>query len=207
MLAIEWVVLIGAVTAVIGGVIGLFVGRRNGGDKERIAELEKALSSKEDELTEYRSQVFNEFAETAEKFRSLDQSYHALHRQLATSSASLLGDQATPLLTQSAVPEDSGAEDQVEVVQDSVDDNLKESPPESAEMSAEMSAEVSAEVSVEEVEIDLDEIVVDETIVDETIVHEAVVEETMPDVPTLTEPVDSGDDLASDIETSAKRRG
>jgi uncharacterized membrane-anchored protein YhcB (DUF1043 family) len=199
VLAIEWVVLIGAVTAGIGGVIGLFVGRRNGGDKERISELEKTLSSKEDELTEYRSQVFNEFAETAEKFRSLDQSYHALHRQLATSSASLLGDQATPLLTQSAVPEDSGADEQVEVVQDSVDDNLEESPPESAEM--------SAEVSVEEVEIDLDEIVVDEHVVDETITDEAFADKTIPDVPTLTEPVDSGDDLEPNIETSATRRG
>jgi uncharacterized membrane-anchored protein YhcB (DUF1043 family) len=203
VLAIEWVVLIGAVTAGIGGVIGLFVGRRNGGDKERISELEKTLSSKEDELTEYRSQVFNEFAETAEKFRSLDQSYHALHRQLATSSASLLGDQATPLLTQSAVPEDSGADEQVEVVQDSVDDNLEESPPESAEMSAEM----SAEVSVEEVEIDLDEIVVDEHVVDETIADEAFADKNIPDVPTLTEPVDSGDDLEPNIETSATRRG
>jgi uncharacterized membrane-anchored protein YhcB (DUF1043 family) len=199
VLAIEWVVLIGAVTAGIGGVIGLFVGRRNGGDKERISELEKTLLSKEDELTEYRSQVFNEFAETAEKFRSLDQSYHALHRQLATSSASLLGDQATPLLTQSAVPEDSGADEQVEVVQDSVDDNLEESPPESAEM--------SAEVSVEEVEIDLDEIVVDEHVVDETITDEAFADKTIPDVPTLTEPVDSGDDLEPNIETSATRRG
>lgn len=170
MLAIEWVVLVGAVTAVIGGVIGLFVGRRNGDDKERISQLETALSDKEGELTKYRSEVFNEFSETAEKFKSLDQSYHALHRQLATSSASLLGDQAMPLLIQSVVVEahDTPTDTQLDIIQEGVEESAEES------------------------QIELDEIVVDENFAE---------------VPTLTEPFESGDDLASDTETSATRRG
>ena len=181
MLAIEWVVLVSAVTAVIGGVIGLFVGRRSGADKDRISQLETAVADKEDELIKYRAQVFNEFAETAEKFRSLDQSYHALHRQLATSSASLLGDQATPLLTQSAVVEvdDSTADTQVDVIQESAEGGDGET------------IEENAEETVGESELNLDEIVVDETVVD---------------VPTLTEPLESGVDLALDNETSASRR-
>ena len=185
MLAIEWVVLVSAVTAVIGGVIGLFVGRRSGADKDRISQLETAVADKEDELIKYRAQVFNEFAETAEKFRSLDQSYHALHRQLATSSASLLGDQATPLLTQSAVVEvdDSTADTQVDVIQESAEGGDGET--------IEENAEETVGESVGESELNLDEIVVDETVVD---------------VPTLTEPLESGVDLALDNETSASRR-
>ncbi|MCZ6708735.1 MAG: DUF1043 family protein, partial [Gammaproteobacteria bacterium] len=61
-------------------------------------DLEAELESARDENTEYRREVFDQFAETARKFRNLDESYQDLHRQLAESASVLCGEAAGPLL-------------------------------------------------------------------------------------------------------------
>ena len=97
------------------------------GTRMQMQALESQLNSSRDELANYRQEVFQQLSDTADKFRNLDQSYHALHRQLATSAAMLCGDQATsllagdiePLLTQVEQAEQSEEiidEEEIEIV-------------------------------------------------------------------------------------------
>lgn len=105
-MAVEWVVGIAILSVVVGYVIGRYV-RFGGGAQNRVTELESALSTAQEELADYKSEVFGQFAGTAEKFRALDRSYNELHRQLAQSSVALCGDAATPLLENSGTPTES----------------------------------------------------------------------------------------------------
>jgi len=96
-MAVEMVIGIAALALLGGAAIGYLLGKgRN--NSARVQELEEALASSQSELADYRSEVYGQFAETAEKFRALDKSYNDLHRQLAESSVALCGDEATPLL-------------------------------------------------------------------------------------------------------------
>lgn len=88
---------IGVLSLLVALGIGYLIGAR-GTKKARVVELEGALETAQEELTEYKREVFGQFAETADKFRALDKSYHDLHRHLAASSVALCGDAATPLL-------------------------------------------------------------------------------------------------------------
>ncbi len=113
VVAIEWVIAI-----VIGGLLlGLAAGwwgvSRIGGGKAKVAELQQALDNANEEMADYKREVFGEFAETAEKFRALDKSYNDLHRQLAKSSVALCGDSATPLLAGPG-PEEALEEKEIE---------------------------------------------------------------------------------------------
>jgi|GEM_PF-3344889 len=108
-MVIEWVVGIAVVSMLVGVALGYFLPLGNA-KKARVSELENALDTAQQELTDYKNEVFSQFATTAEKFRNLDESYQALHQQLARSSVDLCGDAATPLLsaaTVSSIAEDS----------------------------------------------------------------------------------------------------
>ena len=105
-----WVLISGVIGLVAGALI-VFVSFRTGAlQKGKVVELENQLSAAQDELSDYKQQVFSQFADTAEKFRTLDESYHALHRQLAESSVALCGDQATPLLPSATMPQEAIAD-------------------------------------------------------------------------------------------------
>ena len=95
-MAIELVVGIAVVSLLLGLGIGYFLPPGNA-EKARVAELEAALDTSQQELSDYKSEVFGQFSDTAQKFRALDKSYNDLHRQLAQSSVALCGDAATPL--------------------------------------------------------------------------------------------------------------
>ncbi len=97
-MAIEWVVGIGVLSLLLGFGIAQLFQMGGGKQKSRVAELESALEEANDELADYKKEVFGQFAQTAEKFRALDHSYQDLHQQLAQSAVSLCGDAATPLL-------------------------------------------------------------------------------------------------------------
>ncbi|MCR9260805.1 MAG: DUF1043 family protein [Pseudomonadaceae bacterium] len=108
-MVIEWVVGIAVISMLVGVALGYYLPLGNA-KKARVSELETALDSAQQELADYKSEVFSQFATTAEKFRNLDESYQALHQQLARSSVDLCGDAATPLLsaaTVSALTEES----------------------------------------------------------------------------------------------------
>lgn len=98
-MAIELVVGLAVAALLIGGLAGYFLRGRDSKNQEKIATLESELENSQNELSEYRQAVFQQFSDTADKFKTLDESYNALHRQLATSAVALCGDQGTPLLT------------------------------------------------------------------------------------------------------------
>ena len=115
-MAVELVVVIAVSALVVGGLIGYLIKGRDSASREQIAQLEAELEASQSELQDYRQEVVQQFSDTAEKFKTLDESYHALHRQLATSSVALCGDAGAPLLT--AASEPLVAESEVAEVQD-----------------------------------------------------------------------------------------
>lgn len=227
MLAIEWVVLVGGVAALLGGGIGYAASARGGG-KKRVSELETALGEKEAELSSYRADVLSQFAETAEKFKNLDASYHALHRQLATSAVALCGDQATPLLTQDlgnagadrALDEQDVVELEVTEMADeadaqSVDQTDAAEPAEAADQTDTPDDIATEQSSVKETDEDVGAAALAEADEDLDQVAQAaaeragdeeiVVAEELGDVPVLTEHVETDDDVDGEGRTTRER--
>ena len=102
--AIEMVFVIG-LACLLAGILITFLMMRNGlfaGGK--VGQLQQELDQAKEEMSDYKAQVFEQFSDTADKFKNLDDSYQALHKQLAASSLALCGDQATRLLP-AAAPE------------------------------------------------------------------------------------------------------
>lgn len=99
MYSLAWLVVVGVTAAVAGAAAGYLVAQVRSQARERIRDLEAELGKARDELAGYRREVFEQFAETARKFKALDESYGDLHRQLASSASLLCGEAAGPLLT------------------------------------------------------------------------------------------------------------
>ena len=87
------IVLVGTL-AVAGG---FFIARLTGSGR-KVKELQMQLEAKQAELDEYRREVFEQFGETAKKFKTLNDSYVDLHAQLAKSASLLCGDMAVDSL-------------------------------------------------------------------------------------------------------------
>ena len=88
MYSIETIVIISLLMLLIGGIIGLVIGRTsNAPDRKR--ELENQLSSAKEELTAYQQSVTKHFLETSEKVTELTQSYRDLHEHLAKGALQL----------------------------------------------------------------------------------------------------------------------
>jgi uncharacterized membrane-anchored protein YhcB (DUF1043 family) len=98
MYSLAWLVVVGVTAAVAGAAVGYLVAQVRSQARERIQDLEAELGKAQDELAGYRREVFEQFAETARKFKTLDESYSDLHRQLASSASLLCGEAAGPLL-------------------------------------------------------------------------------------------------------------
>ncbi len=85
---------LGGLLAVAGG---FFIARLTGSGR-KVKELQMQLEAKQAELDDYRREVFEQFGETAKKFKTLNDSYVDLHAQLAKSAALLCGDLAADTL-------------------------------------------------------------------------------------------------------------
>ena len=74
----------------LGGLLaaagGYYVARFTGSGR-KTQELQLQLEAKQAELVDYRRVVFEQFGETAQKFKTLNDSYVDLHRQLAKSAS------------------------------------------------------------------------------------------------------------------------
>jgi uncharacterized membrane-anchored protein YhcB (DUF1043 family) len=185
-MVIEWVVGIAVVSMLVGVALGYFLPLGNA-KKARVSELENALDTAQQELADYKSEVFNQFATTAEKFRNLDESYQALHQQLARSSVDLCGDAATPLL--SAAPASSIAEDS----SDSAVEESKFSQEDLDAQAPDVPETATTETNVGEIE---DEILVAEASA------ELQAEDSQESVPTLTErDADFSSEVESEVES------
>lgn len=181
-MVIEWVVGIAVVSMLIGVALGYFLPLGNA-KKARVSELENALDTAQQELADYKDQVFSQFATTAEKFRNLDESYQALHQQLARSSVDLCGDAATPLL--SAAPVSSIAEES----NDSVAEENKFSEEDLDAQAPDVDETATTQTKAGEIE---DEILVAE------VSSELQADDTEESVPTLTE---RDADFSSEVES------
>ncbi|MCR9279770.1 MAG: DUF1043 family protein [Pseudomonadaceae bacterium] len=95
----------GVVIAVVALLIGLMIGRTTG-KARKASDLADELEKTKEEFDTYRGEVVQQFADTAGKFRRLNESYGDLHKQLATSAAVLCADRADDILL--ALPDASG---------------------------------------------------------------------------------------------------
>lgn len=138
-MGLELVIGIAVGALVIGAMLGYFL-PLGGAKKARVAELEAALETAQEELADYKREVYGEFAETAEKFRALDKSYHELHQQLAKSSVTLCGDAATPLLESQGQDTQALAAEEIVVAESSPEDVA---PPQTEVAQAEADAQFS----------------------------------------------------------------
>jgi uncharacterized membrane-anchored protein YhcB (DUF1043 family) len=135
-MTIEIVIALTVVALGVGGVLGYFLKGRDKVSATRIVTLEEALAASQTELADYRQDVVQQFSDTADKFKVLDASYHALHRQLASSAVALCGDQGTPLLTaadrpaltEPEVPSEILPEHDVAVDEDKASDEACQNP-------------------------------------------------------------------------------
>lgn len=94
----EWLIGVGLGALLIGTLIGFVLRQFAFGGARKERDLRSALESTQEELTDYRQQVYDEYEETARKFKTLTESYDDLHRHLANSAMTLVGDAAGPLL-------------------------------------------------------------------------------------------------------------
>jgi uncharacterized membrane-anchored protein YhcB (DUF1043 family) len=106
MVGVEWLIVTALLALAAGWGLSLISGKRTGKAGARIRELENELEATRQELDDYKDQVIAQFSETARKFQSLDDSYTALHRQLAESSSLLCGVAPGPLLAAPAPREE-----------------------------------------------------------------------------------------------------
>ncbi len=98
MYELHWLIGVGVGALLLGAIIGLALGRTLIRSR-KTKDLEASLETAETALRDYRAEVYDQFAETARKFETLNESYHELHRHLASSANVLLGEGiSTPLL-------------------------------------------------------------------------------------------------------------
>ncbi len=91
--------------AIVALVAGVFIGRTTGRAR-KASDLADELEKTKEEFETYRGEVVQQFADTAGKFRRLNETYGDLHKQLATSAAVLCADRADDILL--ALPDARG---------------------------------------------------------------------------------------------------
>lgn len=94
MYTLEWLIGTGAAAAVVGALIGWLIARTAYRGK-RATDLAAELEQTQEELANYKQEVYEQFGETARKFKNLNDSYADLHKQLATSASVLCADMDT----------------------------------------------------------------------------------------------------------------
>ncbi|MEM1231463.1 MAG: DUF1043 family protein [Pseudomonadota bacterium] len=195
----EWVAGIGIAALLVGLLVGIVLGRSSFTGR-RAKDLEAELESAQNALTEYRAEVYDQFAETARKFETLNSSYNDLHRHLANSASTLLGDGAgTPLLRGPAEPAEDGStiEGDAATVESEPDPSADETPSGAdadtaadTEAATESGAEAEATAPADETTTAVEEPTAGETESEQTAADETPAE-TVAETDAATEPVPS----------------
>ncbi len=97
MYSLEWLIASISTAAVIGAFIGYWISASSS-TKKQAEKLEADLAESRASFEAYRKEVFDEFSETASKFKSLNASYVDLHQHLARSANTLCGETAASIL-------------------------------------------------------------------------------------------------------------
>lgn len=160
--------------AIVAMLVGLLIGRSTG-KARKASDLADELEKTKEEFETYRGEVVQQFADTAGKFRTLNESYGDLHKQLATSAAVLCADRADDILL--ALPDASGAstsdvDDVIDVAEEPVADAAAETavtnPVVDADSAADPATNASSdsadlsEAEITDVDVQLDAEVEDE---------------------------------------------
>jgi uncharacterized membrane-anchored protein YhcB (DUF1043 family) len=105
--SVPWVAALAAAVVALG--IGVWLGRRSSRDlREQCRDLEGRLQIAEEDMTRYRGQVSEHFAETSQLLRDLTLQYRTVYEHLAEGARVLCPDGATllaPSLAEAALPE------------------------------------------------------------------------------------------------------
>lgn len=171
-------VLGGVGIALAGIAIGVVIGRVTGRAR-KAAELEEELEQTKEAFEDYRTEVVQQFADTAGKFRRLNESYSDLHQQLATSASVLCADRAGDVLL--ALPDSAGTpavaehdneatidaasepvEAETAIVEEVVDESPSAAPEGAADAVPEAADSMSSDVTDSVAEVDLPEQDLDE---------------------------------------------
>jgi hypothetical protein len=74
---------------ILGVLIGVVIQKSNGTDGKRVTRLQQKLAESEEKHIKYQAQVSEHFLETARKVQTLNNSYQAVHEQLAHGATKL----------------------------------------------------------------------------------------------------------------------
>ncbi|MDP6375679.1 MAG: DUF1043 family protein [Pseudomonadales bacterium] len=120
--ALLWIIGAGVGGLLLGTRAASFIARSRS-ERHEIERLTAELAQAETALDTYRAEVFEEFAQTAVKFKALNDSYSDLHQQLARSASVLCGEPAAnALLEEPGVPSLEALGDELEV-EDRIDED------------------------------------------------------------------------------------
>ncbi len=96
---------------IVGLIIGVLMGKRSSGGYQLSQQLENELETSKQELDSYKDNVQQHFSETAEAFKSLNESYGNLHSKLAAGAGLLCTDQNNTLMLDKPGSDNQGAEE------------------------------------------------------------------------------------------------
>lgn len=98
MCPLEFVIPIAVGAAVLGVIIGYLASKKMGASLKAQALLQQQIEELQNQQQNYRSDVSDHFAETAQLFNQLTNSYRNVHNHLAEGAQKLAGESATNIL-------------------------------------------------------------------------------------------------------------
>jgi uncharacterized membrane-anchored protein YhcB (DUF1043 family) len=101
----------GAITLLVGGAIGLLLGRRLSADGQRLRDTERKLDQMTQDKRAYENEVVEHFTQTARLLNTLTDSYRNVHNHLAAGAETLCQDKGPVSLERLQ----GGAEDDAEI--------------------------------------------------------------------------------------------
>ena len=102
MYSLEWLIGSIFITALVCGLIAYRL-NTSSTTKKQALKLEEDLAETQAAFEAYRKEVFEEFSETATRFRTLNESYVDLHQHLARSANALCGEAAASSLLEAPI--------------------------------------------------------------------------------------------------------
>jgi hypothetical protein len=101
----------GAITLLVGGAVGLLLGRRLSADGQRLRDTERKLDQMTQDKRAYENEVVEHFTQTARLLNTLTDSYRNVHNHLAAGAETLCQDKGPVSLERLQ----GGAEDDAEI--------------------------------------------------------------------------------------------
>ncbi|MEZ5555906.1 YhcB family protein [Haliea sp.] len=111
MYSLTILIVTGAITLLVGGAVGLLLGRRLSADGQRLRDTERKLDQMTQDKRAYENEVVEHFTQTARLLNTLTDSYRNVHNHLAAGAETLCQDKGPVSLERLQ----GGAEDDAEI--------------------------------------------------------------------------------------------